>query len=219
MATPVGAPPCVTLAGYDLTGVAAQEVAVKATQVKTILEGGALVRREHLAYREPGYPVRLVKHDFTIRYEQLSKRIDRVEAILAGAGPFTFCLWKAVTLQYVGDGARSEFFFDWPVAVHTLTPPNGLAAALYEPIVQVAIDGTPLTYSAQVAGTYAGTPASGNVWFLDDGQAFKLPTAPAAGSLVVARIVPLFSVLEAPLTDKRYQSPLREPRDLMLVEA
>lgn len=213
-----GAPPFVTLASYPLTGIAAPQVEVKRREVKTVIEAGQLAQREHLAVRDPGYPVRTVKFQFTVRYSHLRDREELIEGILAGPGPHELCLWKPHHQRWTCDGARAEFFFDRPVAIDTLTP-GGLSIDLFAPIVRVGLTATPLTYTVVSEGTYAaGSPAEGLVWFVLGARKFKLPTAPAAGAELTAALVHTFDVLETGDVDKRYSSVLREPRDLVLVE-
>lgn len=214
-----GAPPFVTLGGYPLTGIAAPQVEVKRREVKTVLEAGQLAQREHLASREPGYPVRTVKCQFTIRYSHLRDKEDLIEGVLAGAGPHELCLWKPLHMRWTCDGVRDEFFFDREIAIDTLTP-GGLSTAAFEPVVRVGLTATPLTYTVVDAVTYAaGSPAAGLVWFVSGERKFKLPAAPAAGAELTAALVHIFDVFETGDVDKRYSSVIREPRDLVLVEA
>ena len=219
MPATTGAPPFVTLGGYPLTGIAAPSVEIKRREVKTVLEAGQLSQREHLAMRDPGYPVRTAKHQFTIRYSHLRAKEDLIEGILAGGGPHAFCPWKGIHHRWTADGARSEFFFDRAIALDTLTP-GSLPTADFEPVVRIGLTATALTYTVVDAVTYAaGSPAAGLVWFVAGQKKFKLPSAPAAGAEVFARLVPIFDVFEQGDVDKRYQGPIREPRDLVLVEA
>ena len=222
MSAPPGAPPCVTLAGYPLVGIAAPQVEVKRREIKTVVESGNGSAREHLAHRDPGYPVRTHRYSFRVAYSHLREKEGLIEGILSGPGPHTFCLWKPEHLRYTPDGVRQEFYFDRPVAIHTLTPPSGYSSAVYAPEISFGLTSVDavLTYAVVSEGTYgAGSPPTGTVWFVSGARKFKLAAAPAAGSVLVARIVSLYSVLEQPDVDKRYSRPIAEPRDLNLVEA
>lgn len=218
MSATSGAPPFVHLGGYPLTGIAAPQVEIKRREVKTLLEAGQLAQREHLAVRDPGYPVRTLKLAFTIRYSHLRDREELIEGVLAGAGPHAFCPWKPLHQRWTCDGSRQEFFFDRAIALDTLTP-GGLPTASFKPIVRVGLTTDPLTYTVVDAVTYAaGSPAAGLVWFVAGARKFKLPSAPAAGAELVASLVHVFDVIEQGDVDKRYARPIQEPRDLVLVE-
>ncbi|MCL4839193.1 MAG: hypothetical protein KJ058_14660, partial [Thermoanaerobaculia bacterium] len=62
------------------------------------------------------------------------------------------------------------------------------------------------------------TTGAGEVWFDTETPRQAVATATAAGETLHVRLVPLFSVVEAPENEKRLASVLREPRDLVLVE-
>jgi hypothetical protein len=206
------------LDGVLLAGAQPNEVGMRRRQVKTIHETGDLERREFLAYQDAGYPDRLWKREFSLRYSAIRDCYDVVEQILAESGPFTCALWKMEHLAYSGDGARLEFFLPFEVACQVISP-LPIEAAKIQPVVRIGRDGTPLTYAAVAAATYAGTPPAGTAWFLEgSGLAFKVPSAPAAGAKVHVRFAPLYEVLEREETEKRYVSPTREPRDIELLE-
>lgn len=208
------------LADALLTGAQPASVGVRYVDVKTIHETGRLARREFLAFQEDGLPYRLRKREFTLRYTAIRDCYDLVEEILAGPGPFDFVMWKHEHLVYLGDGVRTEFTLPWRVAAQVVTSlPGALPAAKIQPVVKVTRTGAELTYSAVTAGTYAGTPTAGNVWFLEGaGLTFKLASAPALDAQVHVRYVPVFEVLERGESEKTYTSPTREPRDIVLVE-
>lgn len=211
----------VMLDGVALAGAMPTEIGVRRRELKTVQESGQLERREFLAWQEEGYPYRAWKHEVTLRYAAIRACYDLVEEILSGPGPFELVIWKPVHLTYIGDGARSEFLLPWPVALQYYTGPLELAAAKLAPVVKVGLAGSPLTYAAVDAATYAGTPPAGTVWFLEGptGLSFKLPEPPAVDAEVKANIIPVLSVLEREESEKRYTSPTREPRDIVLVEA
>lgn len=219
-ASPTGLPAPPTLGGYNLTGASAAEVAVRFREMKTLRTAADGGTREQLAYLGEGLPIRSRKRTFTLRYAHLRSVYDLVEEILAEAGPHTLCLWRFEHLAYAGDGSRTVFTLPWQPAIHSLTPPNGQPESRYQPAAKVGIAGTELTYVEKTeAELDAGTPGAGEVWFDTETPRCKLATAPAAGETLHVRLVPLFSVVESPESEKRLASVLREPRDLVLVEA
>ncbi|MEO7973271.1 MAG: hypothetical protein ABIU84_06750, partial [Thermoanaerobaculia bacterium] len=157
-----------------------------------------------------------------LRFQHLRDFYDLVEDILAGPGPFDFCFWKLVHQRYTGDGARVEFFLPHPggVATDTLTAPSSISITPFLPVVKLGLAATPLTYTKVDAGTYATGPATGNVYFLENSDRFKVAVAdvPASGDPVVARYVPLYQVVEGGASDKSYSDNVREPRAIELQE-
>lgn len=208
------------LDGYLLSAADPNEVGVRRREIKTIVESGMLERREFLAMPEDGGPHRAWKHEFTFRYAAIRECYDLVEDILSGPGPFELAIFKPVHLTYVGDGTRSEFVLPWPVALQAYPGSLPLSDARLAPAVRVGMAGATLTYAAVDVVTFAGTPPAGTVWFLDGATSrrFKLPAAPALDAEVKAHVIPVFSVLEREENEKRYTSPTREPRDIVLVE-
>jgi len=220
MASPTGlnAPP--TLAGRNLTGASASEVQVRFRELKTVRTAADGSAREQLAYLGEALPIRAKKRTFTVRWAHLRDIYDLVEEILAESGPHTLCLWRFEHLAWQGNGSRTTFTLPWQPAIHSLTPPNGQPASRYQPVAKVGIDGTDLTYVAKTAAELAaGTPGAGEAWFATDEPQVKVATAPAAAEVLHVRLVPLYSVVESPESEKRLASVLREPRDLVLVEA
>lgn len=224
MSSPTGYIGC-TIAGLTL-GVATQAPTEKRRELKTVFEGGPGSAQEQLAYRAAGYPVRTYKRSWVFPIAHIRSYQDQIEAILAGAGPFDFCFWKLTHHQFVSDGSRVEFFLPHAggVATDTLTPPDGASITPFLPVVQLGV-GTeiafsPLTYTKVNSGTYATGPSTGNVYFLENSDRFKIATAdvPAVGEPIVARYVPLYQVIEGQNLDKRYPDNAREPRPIELME-
>jgi len=207
-----------TLAGWPLEGIAASETLVRYREMKTVQESAGGSRQEQLLARVAGYPVRTKKREFVFRYAHVRDKYDLIEQILAAAGPFTLTVWKFEHFAFAGDGARLEFLLDHDLAADYDAVPAALVGKI-DPEVKVELDGTPLTYTPVATATFdAGTPAAGLVWFETDGRRIKLPAAPAAGETVHCRFVPRFEVVEQADHEKRYASPLREPRDIVLLE-
>lgn len=190
--------------------------------VKSLFEGGPGTAQEQLAWLPAGYPVRIFKRSWKLAFQHLRDLYDTVEDILAGPGPFDFVFWKLTHHRYLGDGARVEFFLPHSggVATDTLTPPGGISVTPFLPVVKIGLAATALTYTKVSAGTYATGPATGNVYFLENSDRFKLAVAdtPAALDDIVVRYVPLYQVIEAGEPDKRYGDPIREPRGIELRE-
>jgi hypothetical protein len=231
MSSPVGVPTYPTLDGVHLEGISGPEaIERRAVAVKSIVESATAKRREQVRYWGAGYPAQKVVRSFTIKYGHLTPAwYDRIETLLAIPGTHRFVFfWKVETVTYAGDGTRSEFYLPWEVAIDTLSPPQGLSADRFEPVVQIWIraaetdpwtEGATLTYYAKNAVDYAaGTPAAGTVWFLEGGEQFKLNSAPSSGDWVVCRVVPVFEVLVGQESGTQYQMRSREPRDITLLE-
>lgn len=210
-----------TLEGEHID-LAIQAPTERRQELKTLLEGGAGALQEQLAWRAAGYPVRTFKRTWQIPIANLRTSYDLVENILAGPGPFDFCFWKLTHHRYLGDGARVEFFLPHAggVATDTLTPPGGASVTAFLPVVQLGLAATALTYTKANAGAYATGPSTGNVYFLENSDRFKLAAAdvPAPGDNIVVRYVPLYQVVEGTATDKRYGDNAREPRSIELRE-
>ena len=212
--------------GFDLEGtniaVATQAPNEKRRELKTVYEGGPGSVQEQLAWRAAGYPVRTYKRSWTFPIQHIREFYDTIEAILAGPGPFSFCFWKQTHHRYLGDGARVEFFLPHAggVATDTLTPPLGISITPFLPVVQLGLAAAALTYAKVDSATYATGPTTGNVYFLENSNRFKLAAAdtPAALDDIVVRYVPLYQVVERGDLDKRYPDNAREPRALDLVE-
>ena len=224
MTSPSGYIGC-TISGLTL-GVAVQAPTEKRRELKTIFEGGPGDAQEQLAWRAEGYPVRTFKRSWLFPIQHIRAYYDQIEAILAGPGPFDFCFWKPTHHQFLSNGSRTEFFLPHAggVATDTLTPPDGASITPFLPVVQLGVgsegDVPPLTYSKVSSGTYATGPSTGNVYFLESSNRFKIASAdvPATGDPIVARYVPLYQVIEGTSLDKRYPDNAREPRSLELME-
>lgn len=210
--------------GITLNGVmlklASKAPIEREREVKSILEGGPGGAREHLAWRPAGYPIRTFQRRWQLTWDHVRDFYDLLQEILVGPAPYELCIWKMTHHVYTCDGARAEFFL--PHALGSATDwltvqPNTRPVAEQLPVVK--LDDTELTYDNVDLATYAGTPPAGTVWFLNQGARFKLPAAPDAGAVLVARYVPLYRVLRASSGDKRYDNPLREPLAIELVES
>ena len=215
--------------GFHLAGVniavATQAPNEKRRELKTVYEGGPGSVQEQLAWRAAGYPVRTYKRSWTFPIQHARDYYDWLEDILAAPGPFDFCFWKLTHHRYISDGARTEFFLPHAggVATDTLIVPGGGAPESnlpFLPVVKLGIDAAALTYTKASSGSYATGPATGNVYFLENSDRFKIATAdvPAAGDPILVRYVPLYQVIEAASLDKRYPDNAREPRGLELQE-
>lgn len=216
--TGLNAPP--TLGGYHLTGASASEVVVRARELKTLRTAADGGTREQLAWVAAGLPLRTRKRTFTLRYAHLRNVYDLVEEILAEAGPHTLCLWRFEHLAWAGDDTTEVFRLPWQPAVHTLTPPNGQPGSRYEPAAKIGIGGSPLTCTGVDAAQFdGGSPSAGEIWFDTESPRIRLDAPLGTGETLHVRLVPLFEVVEAPENEKRLASVLREPRDLVLVEA
>ncbi len=111
----------------------------------------------------------------------------------------------------------------WRLAADVVTLPPGLTAEHVgsTPLVKLGFDGTAFAVVSQDAATYAaGDPAAGEAWFLTGGQKFKLGDVPAAGELVIARVMPLLRVLDETDTPRQYTRDrlFAEPRNLLFRE-
>lgn len=213
-----------TIAGVNLE-VSTQTPLEKRREIKTVYEGGPGTAQEQLAYRAAGYPVRTYKRSWNFPIQNIRGQYDQVEDILAGPGPFDFAFWKLTHHRYLSDGARVEFFLPHPggVATDTLIARGGASPSLntpFLPVVKLGLAAAALTYTKVDSATYATGPATGNVYFLENSDRFKIAVAdvPAAGDDIVARYVPLYQVIEGGTLDKRYPDNAREPRTLDLLE-
>jgi len=183
-------------------------------------------RREQLADPGPGMPYRRIKRRFTLRWPHVGDIRKALEELVAVPGMHDLILWRHEQLAWPADGQRDEFHMpnEWILAVDYMTPPQGLSADRFVPEVKVGRGGAILTYSTVDDTTYAGgTPPAVEVWFNapDDGSgaSCKLPEPPPAGSVVYARVVPVYRVLVAPQqSEKSLTEPIREPAEITLLE-
>lgn len=212
-----------TFDGYALSGVHAESWEISAVQIKgnvTMADGGV---REQLLAPLPGYPLIAWKHTFSLQWAHVGKLQRALEARLAFPGVHRLCVWKHVTLGYLGDGQTDELYLPkgWRLAGHVLTPPDGISPAKFEPEVTLGLDElTPLPLQHVPTATYEGssTPA-GEVWFETGSHRFRFGTAPALDQQVLVAVVPEFECLTAGEPEaRRYSDPHREPRRLVLVE-
>lgn len=213
-----------TLAGVHLE-IAVQAPTERWRELKSIYEGGPGTAQEQLAWRAAGYPVRTHKLTWSLPIAHIRGHYDQVADILAGPGPFDFVFWKVTHHQYISDGARVEYFLPHPggVATDTLIARGGASPTLnnpFLPVVKLGLSASALTYTKVSAGTYATGPSTGNVYFLENSDRFKIAVAdvPAVGDEIVARYVPIYQVVEGGNLDKRYSDNAREPLSLDLRE-
>jgi hypothetical protein len=211
-----------TFDGFHLAGVAADSWEISAVQLKgnvTLADGGV---REQWVAPEPGYPLVTLKHTFSLSWAHVAGLQRAIEARLAFPGVHRLCVWKHVTLGYLGDGQRKEYFLPraWRIALHNLTPPEGIAPEKYEAEVRIGLDSPTLQPIQHVSpATYAGAVTPGQVWFEKTSNRFAFGTAPALDAQVLVAVVPEIACLTAGEADsRRYSDPHREPRKLVLVE-
>ncbi len=223
-----GARTAATFDGYPLAGVAADLWEVAAAELKgnvTMADGS--VREQRLAPL-PGLPQVTWRHTFSLGWAHVGKLQRAIEARLAFPGAHRICFWKHMTLGYLGDGTTAEMSLPagWRLALHVLTPPDGLPAARYEPEVRIGLDSLDLVPVSHVAPElYASdvTP-EGEVWFErttgDTTGRFRFGLAPGVDERVVVSVVPEIRCLTAGDSESRqYRDPHREPRRIVLVEA
>ncbi len=178
-------------------------------------------RREQVAEPPAGHPTLKRKRVFTHGWTNLGAAKDQVELLLAGPGIHELILWRPEYLQWLGDGERSEFVLPngWILATDAALPPGGVTPSTFDPRIHIGIDGTDLTYVSQDQATYdAGAPNAGEVWFLASSDRFKLSAAPAQGALIYGRVVPRYLVYQDGSQSVRLDGPVKEPRELRLLE-
>lgn len=241
MTFPLGlvAPP--TLRSIHLSLIIPQTTELRLRDVKSLLETATGRRREQRGwYGQQALdnptslmPTQRILHEVTLLYRHLrGSSLDTVEELLSLEGPHSLCVWKAIHLAWKGDGTKVEGFLPWQLAVDVIgsVPPQGPAASTYEPIVKLAtVDANgkatysvPFTFVLKDQAAYdAGAPLATEVWFVDQGQTFKILTAPTTSEFLSARFVPLLQMFEQADVDKQYtgDAPGREPRGIVLLEA
>lgn len=220
------APP--TLDGIHLEHAPSSTV-IRTIDARSVRETATGGRREQrtwwgeaaLEYPSSLVPARRLRHEVVVDYDNL--RDQRVEDRLALPGPHELAVWKAVTLSYRGDGVTRECWMPWRLALDVVSVPPGLTAqhvgAL--PSVRVGLEGEPLTYvSIDAAGYGEGPPEGGEVWFLEGGQLFQLDVAPAPGTWIFARVMPVLRVLDETDAARQYTKDrlFKEPRNLLFRE-
>lgn len=206
----------------DLANITEMEVKVLKTQGLVPTAGGD--QREGRWFSGPEYPLTKEKRMFKIDYAHLRGDYDLVEEICSGPGPYDLVTWKRIHPQYAGNGSRVAFKLYHQIATYAYTPPAEFPAERFAVEVRVGTLGstTDLTVLEKSQAAYdAGTPGASEVWFITDGVDFKVGTAPTAGQRLFVRMVPIYSVFEAPESERDYPngSTIREPRSLELVEA
>lgn len=241
MTFPLGlvAPP--TLRSIHLSQIIPQTTELRLRDVKSLLPTSTGRRREQRAWYgqqaldNPSsiMPSQRILHQVTLLYRHLrGTSLDTVEELLSLEGPHSLCVWKALHLAWKGDGTKVEGFLPWQLAVDVIgsVPPNGPAAVEYQPVVKLAtVDANgvptysvPFTFVLKTQGDYdAGAPTASEVWFVDQGQTFKIETAPTTSEFLSVRFVPLLQMFEGSEVDKQYtgDAPGREPRGIVLLEA
>jgi len=201
----------------------ATEWRILAEEQRTVRQLATGARREQITYPGEGMPVVPTKRRFTLMWTNAASMRATFDELLALPGLHTLVLWRDEQLAWRADG-RSEFHMpnNWVLAIDAVTPPAGLPAARFAPMVKVGLAGDVFTYTVPVDYD-AGNPAAGEVWFSypgTGGASLKLATPPDAGEIVYARVVPVYQVYLAPTRAERtFAEPLREPREITLLEA
>jgi len=206
--------------------VSAKEWRILAEEQRTVRRLATGRRREQVTYPGVGMPMVPAQRRFTLAWEHTGEMRPALEELLAVPGLHPLILWRDEPLAWHADGSRAEFHLPngWVLAIDRQIPPDGLSPDRFSPAVKVGLDGVVLTYSSHDEATYAaGTPAAGEVWFsipTSGGASLKLATPPAAGEIVYARVVPVYQVYLAPTrAEQTFAGPLREPREITLLEA
>jgi hypothetical protein len=222
LAATQGAKTPLTFDGFPLAGVASESWEISAAEAKgniTLADGS--VREQRLA-PEPGYPLVSLKHTFSLSWAHVAHLQRAIEARLAFPGVHRLCAWKHVILGYLGDGTRAEYYLPraWRLALHNLTPPEGISPAKYQPEVRIGLDSPDLLPLQHVTPeVFAEGVTPGEVWFEQGSNRFAFGTAPALDVQILVAVVPEIACLTAGDADnRRYNDPHREPRKLVLVE-
>ncbi|MEL7061086.1 MAG: hypothetical protein AAGN46_13780 [Acidobacteriota bacterium] len=202
--------------------------APRRTLVRT---GRGAATTEHTLAPE-GEPVRLAWRTFTIDWGHLAAAArQQVGHLLAPCRALDLVTWHDEhELAWIGTGERRAFRWPngWRVATDLATPSGGLAPARFAPALYLGaghlVTGAevdPMPAAGVDDATYdGGDPDPGEMWWRLGGSHFKLGTAPAAGEVLVASMVPAYRVLEdAAPQDRALQRPLPEPYRLVLQEA
>ncbi len=168
-----------------------------------------------------GEPLIITRRTFVIDWDHLEQGARaQVEQQLSLPGEHRLVLWREEQLAWLGDGNRTIYILPnrWQLALHVVSTllPGGVPAAAFEPVVSVG--GVDATY-ALVANVAAAAPPAGQVHFEDSTSRFRLPSAPAPGTPIYARVVPAYPVFRGAPVGKQLRGPLREPHQLELIEA
>lgn len=220
------APP--TLDGVHLTQ-APSSTTIRPIDARAVRETATGGRREQrtwwgeAAIENPGrlLPLRRIRHEVEVDYANLFD--DRVENVLALSGVHDLAVWKPVTLSYRGDGQTRELWIPWRLAVDVFGLPPGLNAEQVgaAPHVQIGLEGDPFLTATVDAATFdGGPPETGEALFLQGGQLATLGDVPAAGEVVLVRVMPVLRVLDETDAARQYDSRklFTEPRNLVFRE-
>lgn len=216
--------PCDAVLDGEVLGVPAAEWRIQAVQARTVRELAGGGWREQFAVTEPDLPPVAAMKRFGLRWTHLSELRQTVAELLALPGEHQLILWRPEELAWPGDGSRTEFRLPnrWTLALDTFaSPPGGVGAARFEPAVRITREGDPLTVTRGVdQTTYDAGPPAGAAYFLDGASTFKVGDVPAAGEAVYTTVHPVYQVLEdVDRPPKSFTGPIREPEELVLVEA
>lgn len=224
---------CPIIDGYLLDGASIVEedfTQRKLKEVVTLQPSGAA--REAIRWQGAGLPMLGLKHDLTLRYSHLRSHYDLVEELMNAPGPHDIVIWKRVHLVYAGDGSTDTFSLPWLSALDFYNIPGPLESASARLAVEVRTglggrDANGNTVSSTEfepvakddAGYDTGDPEADEVWFLEEGQEFRLLTPPLAGTRLYVRMVPILQMYEGAIVTKNYPpASRREPRNLQLME-
>jgi hypothetical protein len=198
----------------------AEQWTIRPRQVARVTELATGGRRKSYAAQAAGLPLKKIIHEFQLDWGNLKDPTRTlIEEILSLPEPHSLILWRYHWRSWAGDGARVEFTMPWGQATDALEPPHGLLDTRFNPVVKVGIGGDELEYLLKSAVDYeADEPDAGEVWFKEDARVFKLSSPPDAGAKVIARVVPIFNVIETPETESVFRDVVREPRRLVLLE-
>lgn len=220
MSTPTGLYAHPLLDGYPLSEASIVDTALRGEVPKTVHISAAGAARVRITWQGAGYPLARERRRFELKSEHLGAAHERVSELLADPGLHTLVLWRHEFLAYRCDGTRSEFRLFWPLATDTYAPPNARPAGPMQPVVRISNSETLLTVLSKATVDYeAGAPDAGEVWIETGSTRFKLAAAPSAGLKVLARVVPLYTVVEEPDSTRTYKRAAWEPRTIALVEA
>ncbi len=189
---------------------------------KIVLRNATGDRRQQIAEPAAGFPTLKAKRTFTLGWSHLGIAKDQVETLLSDPGQHQLALWRPEYLQWLGDGVRAEYFMPngWILATDYAPPPGGVAPAIFDAEIRPGLSGDVLKPIVLDQASYdAGDPAAGEVWFLEASSQLKLAAPPAAGEKIYGKVVPRYLVFEDGPQSTRLTGPIREPRELVLLEA
>lgn len=165
-------------------------------------------------------PLYTTKHTFAVDYSNISEAAATIiDRALCVPGSHTLALWQHVHVAYRADGTRSEWRLPWLLAADWISPlPLGRPATTFEPVVTLDAAAALDVLVVDTATFDAETPATGEVFFEQQGDRFKLEEAPPAGVIVRVAAVPLFEVIEHKPSPNRHDRVGVLPRQIVLVE-